>query len=71
MRHHDGRLIPVSISFSLAQDSRENAVLMVAICKDITEQKRLEHELKEMTIRDSLTGLFNVRYFYERLEMEN
>lgn len=70
LRHHDGRLIPVSISFSLAQDSRENAVLMVAICKDITEQKRLEHELKEMTIRDSLTGLFNVRYFYERIEME-
>lgn len=70
LRHHDGRLIPVSVSFSLAQDSRENAVSLVAICKDITEQKRLEHELKEMTIRDGLTGLFNVRYFYERLEME-
>lgn len=70
LRHHDGSLVPVSISFSLAQDSHDNVVSLVAVCKDITEQKRLEHELKEMTIRDSLTGLFNVRYFYDRLEME-
>jgi len=45
-------------------------VSMLAICKDITEQKRLQEELKEMTIRDGLTGLYNVRYFYERLETE-
>lgn len=70
LRHHDGEMIPVSISFSLAPDAQGNAMFMVAICKDITEQKRLESELKEMTIRDSLTGMYNVRYFYERLEME-
>ncbi len=70
LRHHDGEMVPVSISFSLAPDVHGNAQFMVAICKDITEQKRLENELKEMTIRDSLTGMYNVRYFYERLGME-
>lgn len=70
LRHHDGSLVPGSISFSLAPDARGNVVSLVAICKDVTAQKELEAELKEMTIRDSLTAMFNVRYFYERLEME-
>jgi diguanylate cyclase (GGDEF)-like protein len=43
---------------------------VLAICKDITEQKRLESELKEMSIKDSLTNLYNQRYFYDRLEAE-
>ena len=70
LRHHDGEMIPVSISFSIASDAEGNAKSLVAICKDVTEQKKLESELKEISIRDSLTGMFNVRYFYERLEME-
>ena len=70
LRKHDGSLVPASISFSLATDAHGNAVSLVAICKDVTAQKKLEADLKEMSIRDSLTGMFNVRYFYERLDME-
>lgn len=66
----DGRHVPVNMSLSLVEgeDGRGSSVL--AICKDITEQKRLEEELKEMSIRDGLTGLYNQRHFYDRLETE-
>ena len=70
LRHKDGRLIPVNVSLSLVieEDGKSRSVL--AICKDVTEQKRLQEELREMSIKDSLTGLYNQRYFYERLDSE-
>lgn len=70
MRDRRGSVIPVSMSVSLVPDAHGGSASMLLVCKNITEQKRLELELKEMTIRDGLTGLFNVRYFYERLESE-
>lgn len=70
LKHKGGRVIPVSMSISLVKGGEEKHPETLAICKDITEQKRLERELKEMTIRDSLTGLYNQRYFYDRLEAE-
>jgi diguanylate cyclase (GGDEF)-like protein/PAS domain S-box-containing protein len=69
--HHNDSRVPVNISFSLVPNAQGEVVSMLAICKDITEQKRLQEELKEMTIRDGLTGLYNLRYFYERLETES
>lgn len=70
MRHRSGEVVPVSMSVSLVPDAHGRPAAMLLVCKDITEQKRLERELKEMTIRDGLTGLYNLRYFYERLEAE-
>lgn len=69
-KHKDGLTIPVSMSVSLVPSEGEEECAMLAICKDITDQKRLERELKEMTIRDGLTGLYNLRHFYDRLEGE-
>lgn len=70
MLHADGRFIPVMVSLSQVC-SQSGAVLSVlAIIKDITKQKQLENALKEKTITDDLTGLYNQRYFYERLEVE-
>jgi diguanylate cyclase (GGDEF)-like protein/PAS domain S-box-containing protein len=70
LRKHDGGYMPVNISLSLVRGSDGKVISTLAICKDITEQKRLEQELKEMSIKDSLTGLYNQRYFYDRLEAE-
>ena len=70
LRHKDGSLIPVNMSVSQVRDADGQIVSWLAICKDITEQKRLEQELKEMSIKDSLTGLYNHRHFYDRLEPE-
>lgn len=70
LRHKQGHVVPASMSISLLPSKDGRGPSKVAICKDITEQKRLEKELKEMTIRDSLTGLYNQRYFYDRMEAE-
>lgn len=66
----DGTGLPISMSISYVQGADNEVVAMVAICKDITEQKRLEQELKEMSAKDSLTGLYNQGNFYDRLGSE-
>jgi diguanylate cyclase (GGDEF)-like protein/PAS domain S-box-containing protein len=62
--------VPVNVSLSclLTNDGKLTSIL--AICKDITRQKQLEKELKELSSKDSLTGLFNQRCFYGRIEDE-
>ena len=70
LKHSNGERIPVNMSISLVPGVDGKAGSILSICKDITEQKRLEHELKEMTIRDALTSLYNQRHFYDRLEAE-
>ncbi len=42
----------------------------VEIIRDITERKQIEHKLREYAEKDSLTGLFNRRKFYELLGQE-
>lgn len=70
LKHWNGKVIPVNLSVSVVPGADGKPASILLICKDITDQKRLEQELKEMTIRDGLTGLYNLRYFYERLEAE-
>jgi len=70
VRHKSERNIPVNISLSYVRDADNRITATLAICKDITHQKQLERELKEMSIKDSLTGLFNQRHFYDRLAAE-
>jgi len=62
--------LPVNISMSLVKDASGKLLNYLAIFKDITAQKRLEADLKEMSIKDSLSGLYNQRYFFDRLESE-
>jgi len=68
--HKGGSLIPINMSLSQVHDPDGATISTLAICKDITQQKRLENELKEMSIKDSLTCLYNQRYFYDRLDAE-
>ncbi|MBW7964495.1 diguanylate cyclase [Bradyrhizobium sp. BR 10261] len=51
---------------------KENGTVdgVVAISRDITEQKNLETRLETLAIEDSLTGLANRRRFDERLKEE-
>ena len=43
---------------------------VVVVSRDITEQKRLEVELREMAATDMLTGLPNRRHFLSQLDQE-
>ncbi len=66
----DGETFAVSLSASLLYGSDGGKMGMVCICKDVTEQKQLEENLRELSIQDNLTGLYNQRHFYERLTKE-
>ena len=70
MIHKEGHHIPVMMSVSQVRDEGDGAGSVLSICRDITQQKHLENELKELTIKDGLTNLYNQRYFHERLQVE-
>ena len=40
------------------------------ILTDVTQRVRLERQLKQLTVTDDLTGLFNQRHFFEQLRRE-
>jgi len=52
------------------RDAGGKVVKVVVVSRDITEQKRLEAELREMAATDMLTGLPNRRHFLGQLEQE-
>lgn len=66
----DATRVPVNMSLSFVNGADGTIASTLAICKDITCQKKLQTELKEMSIKDSVTGLFNQRHFYDRLAVE-
>jgi len=61
MLRKDGEAFSISLSVSLLEDSEGKNLGMVSICKDITEQKKMEENLRELSIRDNLTNLYNQR----------
>jgi len=55
---------------SFNQSDVELAEILAGHLNEEIQRIRLEEELKEQAIRDSLTGLYNRRYFNETLEKE-
>ena len=70
LRRKDGRVLATSISFAELRDESGRLVGTVGVGKDITERKRLERELKRLSVTDKLTGLFNQSHFFKLLEVE-
>jgi len=66
----DDQHLIASVSGSVLQDSEGKRTGIIAIFKDITEQKQLENELQELSIKDNLTSLYNQRHFYRVLQKE-
>lgn len=67
-KRKDGSEFPVDIMLSPVGVGEDQLVL--AIVRDITEQKRLEEEMRKLVSRDSLTGLGNHRRLQEVFEAE-
>lgn len=61
---------PVPVLKSVILTEIDNNKLILECFSDISEQKALENQLREMAEIDFLTGLFNRRYFFERTEKE-
>ncbi len=66
MHGHDGRTVRVEVS---CRDLRadESVRGVVVTLRDVTNQRRLEHELTRRLFRDALTGLPNRLLFDERV----
>lgn len=62
------RWLGLTISWLKAADGSRAGTIGVG--KDVTERRRLESELKKLTITDKLTGLYNQGHFFEQLEVE-
>src|SRR5262249_49478378 len=57
-------------SLSLLKDRKGSVIGTLGVSKDITQRVELERKLKELTITDSLTGLYNQRHFYRKVNAE-
>lgn len=64
----DGREYWLDMSIMPLRNAKGELTHFVAIERDVTGQKEMEKRLRELAERDSLTGLYNRRIFFECLE---
>jgi diguanylate cyclase (GGDEF)-like protein/PAS domain S-box-containing protein len=67
-RCKDGAIIIVEVSASKLKI--EGEIFFLELIRDITERKRLEEELREMSLHDLLTDLYNRRGFFAVAEQQ-
>jgi len=65
-----GRLLHVNMSVSYLKDGRGRVIGTLGVAQDISARVELEAKLREMTRTDDLTGIYNQRYFHDRLRVE-
>ena len=64
-----GRVVPIQISATLIMENGQE-VGSIGFFHDLSQQKQLEDSLRQLSITDNLTGLYNQRHFYTVLEQE-
>ena len=69
LEDRDGKKIPIRLSAILIEKKGEE-VGSVGFFHDQTMRKVMEQKLRHLSITDSLTGLYNQRYFYTCLNRE-
>lgn len=70
MIRKDGSLFYCEVNANILRDVDKNPIGILYVERDITERKHLEEELKELAIKDQLTGLYNRRKIDEVLVEE-
>ncbi len=62
-RKKDGEPVELESSSRIIEDESGNFLGIEGILRDVTERKHMEEELRSMSLRDELTGLYNRRGF--------
>jgi diguanylate cyclase (GGDEF)-like protein/PAS domain S-box-containing protein len=70
VRRKDGKKLWLSLSLAELRGPSGEPIGTVGVAKDVTERRRLERELRRLSVTDKLTGLFNQSQFFESLEVE-
>lgn len=68
--HPDGGAVHLALRGRVISESDAEVPTVGGACWDITDTKRLERKLEQLSVRDSLTELYNRRYFDENIERE-
>ena len=66
----DGSVFPAHMSCSVLRDRSGHTRCLIGIVRDVTERREFLDQLKHLSITDNLTGLYNHRFFHERLRYE-
>ncbi len=66
----DGKEVPVLLSGTAMKDTKGGPIGFVGVFRDITNNKRLEEELKKLVITDKLTKAYNRTKFEEIIAIE-
>jgi diguanylate cyclase (GGDEF)-like protein/PAS domain S-box-containing protein len=67
-RHKNGTIFPIEVSTTLIQVGERE--LLMGIDRDITGRKHMEEEIRNLSLTDALTGLYNRRGFTLLAEQE-
>jgi len=77
IRHKSGSSITCSVNARIIAVEEEPVSRIIGLIRDMSERKRMEKELREserkyqeLSITDGLTKLFNLRHFYDQIELE-
>ncbi len=65
----NGRVVPIQISATLVMED-DQEVGSLGFFHDLSRRKAMEQSLKQLSITDSLTGLYNQRHFQSTLVKE-
>ncbi len=57
-------------SISAVRDPQGKYLGLVIVAQDVTKKVKLEKQTKALAIKDGLTGLYNLRHFYQELKRE-
>lgn len=69
-RHKDGSRFWEALSVAPVADDHGTIKYFVSVSEDVTEQKRVQSVLQEISFHDALTGVANRRRFDEYFELE-
>ncbi len=69
MKKHGGKTFWASVTATAIRNELGKVTHYDSVIEDITERKNLQEEVKRLSVTDELTGLYNRRYFNQKLPL--